>query len=322
MEALKLHIRPKDITKPRYSDDEVSIVSFIRGYLNKSHRSDRYKSMYRNTLNHLLGFCESKGIDVNTLMTDHVGMEFCEDFIHYLRADKSLMQNTVKGHHERLNAMLQKAMLYGYPVDNTYKEVSFQEEEVSAVFLSMTEITRIYYFENLTRFQKEIRDYFVIGCMTGLRYSDYSRLNETNFDRNANLIRIKTQKTGAVVSIPMHRFVREILQKYNYQPPKGRGIQYFNRAVKDICRKVGLDESILWERTVGTEVVKKEVPKYELISSHTARRSFATNMFLQNVPTYRIMLITGHKSESSFFKYIRVTREENASALQGHQFFQ
>lgn len=322
MEAIKLHIRPKDITKPRYSSDEVSFVSFVRGYLNKSHKSDRYKGMYRNTLDHVFGFCKLNGIDVNKLMTDGIGMEFCEDFIHYLKSECGLMQNTVKGHHERLNAMLQKAMLYGYSVDNTYKEVSVAEEEVTAVFLSMTEITRIYYFENLTRLQKEIRGYFIIGCLTGLRYSDYSRLNETNFDRNANMIRIKTQKTGAVVSIPMHRFVREIVQRYNYNLPKPRCIQYFNRAVKEICKKVGIDEPILWERAVGTDVVKKELPKWELISSHTARRSFATNMFLLNIPTYRIMLITGHKSESSFFKYIRVTREENASTLQGHLFFQ
>lgn len=322
MEAIKLHIRPKDITKPRYSSDEVSFVSFVRGYFNKSHKSDRYKGMYRNTLDHVLGFCKLNGIDANNLMTDGIGMEFCEDFIHYLKSECVLMQNTVKGHHERLNAMLQKAMLYGYPVDNTYKEVSVPDEEVTAVFLSMTEITRIYYFENLTRLQKEIRDYFIIGCLTGLRYSDYSRLNETNFDRNTNTIRIKTQKTGAVVSIPMHRFVREIVQKYNYNLPDQRCIQYFNRTVKEICKKVGLDEPILWERTVGTDVVKKELPKWELISSHTARRSFATNMFLLNIPTYRIMLITGHKSESSFFKYIRVTREENASTLQGHLFFQ
>ena len=73
----------------------------------------------------------------------------------------------------------------------------------------MTEITRIYYYERLTRFQEEIRDFFIIGCLTGLRYSDYSRLNESNIDRSTNTIRIKTQKTGAVVSIPMHKFVRE-----------------------------------------------------------------------------------------------------------------
>ena len=116
--------------------------------------------------------------------------------------------------------------------------------------------------------------------------------------------------------------LKAMLVNTDYTLSKPRGIQYFNKAIKVICKKVGINEPILWERTVGTGVVKKKLEKWEMVSSHTARRSFATNMFLQNVPTYRIMLITGHKSESSFFKYIRVTREENASTLQGHQFFQ
>lgn len=322
MEAIRLPIRPMNLSRPRYYDYEKQFMEFVQDYLNKSHRSDRYKLMYTNTINHIREFCRLNGVNINDVYTYSIGMEFCENFVYYLKAEKNLMQNTVKGHLERLQAMLQKAMLYGYCVDNTYKEVTVIEEEVGAVFLSMTEIIRIYYFDRLTRFQEEVRDHFIMGCMTGLRYSDYSRLNESNFDRDTNMIRIKTQKTGVVVSVPMHRFVREILRKYGYNLPKPRCIQYFNRCVKEICKKVGIDDPILWERTVGTEVVRKKIPKWELVSSHTARRSFATNMFLQNIPTYRIMLITGHKSESSFFKYIRVTREENAATLAGHLFFQ
>lgn len=321
MEALKLQpIRQRELSRSRYHEVDKSVFEFIREYLERSHRPDRYKKMYLNTLDHLVSFTSKSGM--KETLTDSIGMEFSENFVHYLRVERGLMQNTVKGHLERMNAMLHKAMLYGYSVDNTYKEVTVEEEEVSAVFLSMTEITRIYYFKGLTRFQDEVRDHFMLGCLTGLRYSDYSRLNESNFDRDSNMIRIKTQKTGVVVSVPMHKFVREILRKYDYDLPKPRCIQYFNRAIKEISKKVGLKETILWERTVGAEVVRKRLEKWEMISSHTARRSFATNMFLQNVPTYRIMLITGHKSESSFFKYIRVTREENASTLQGHLFFQ
>ena len=121
----------------------------------------------------------------------------------------------------------------------------------------------------------------------------------------------------------MHSFVRDILKKYNYNLPKPRCITYFNKAVKEICKKIGFNEMILWERTVGTKVVSEMRPKWQMVSSHTARRSFATNMFLQkDIPTYRIMMITGHRSEKSFFKYIRVTREENAFALAEHPFFQ
>lgn len=321
MEAKKLQpLLTNRLTPSRNYSVDKSFIEFVRDYLNRSHRTDRYKTMYINTLNHVISFCEL--YNLKDIYTDSIGVEFSENFIHYLKADKGLMQNTVKGHLERLHAMLHKAMLYGYQVDNTYKEVTIENEEVTAVFLSMTEIIRIYYFDRLTKFQEEVRDHFVMGCMTGLRYSDYSRLNESNFNTDTNIIHIKTKKTGVVVSVPMHRFVREILKKYNYQLPKPRCIQYFNRCVKEICKNVGLADYIHWERTVGTEVVTKKVQKWEMISSHTARRSFATNMFLQNIPTYRIMLITGHKSESSFFKYIRVTREENAATLQGHLFFQ
>lgn len=320
MEALKLQpIRNLELQRSRYHDVDKSFFEFIREYLERSHRGDNYKRMYLNTLDHLVNFCAQKGL--TNVLTDSVGMEFSEEFIYYLRSS-GMMQNTVKGHFERMGAMITKAMLYGYPVDNTYKEVTIAEEEVGAVFLSMTEITRIYYFRGLTKPQEEVRDHFIIGCMTGLRYSDYSRLKESNFDVDTNTIRIKTKKTGVVVQVPMHRFVREILRKYNYDLPKPRCVQYFNKAVKNICEKVGLDEPVLWERTVGTDVISKKKKKWEMISSHTARRSFATNMFLQGIPTYRIMMITGHKSEESFFKYIRVTREENAATLAGHLFFQ
>lgn len=322
MEAIRLPIRTMSLSKPRHYDYEKHFIEFVRDYLTKCHRTDRYKKMYKNTIDHVVNFCRINGINLNDVYTYSIGMEFCENFVYYLKSEVKLMQNTVKGHLERLQAMLQKSMLYGFCVDNSYKEVTVPEEEVGAVFLSMTEITRIYYFDRLTKFQSEVRDYFIIGCMTGLRYSDYSRLNETNFCKDMNQIRIKTKKTGVVVSVPMHKFIREILKKYDYSLPNPRCIQYFNRCIKEICKKVGLTESILWERTVGTEVIRKKIPKWELVSSHTARRSFATNMFLQNIPTYRIMLITGHKSESSFFKYIRVTREENAAVLAGHQFIQ
>jgi len=319
MEAYKLTAftkpREENIPKPRKP-----FIDFVSDYLERCHRSERYKNMYRNTIAHVRDFCALNGIEEP--YTNDIDMEFCEHFVHYLQVEKQHMQNTVKGNLERLHAMLHKAVLYGYPVNNTYEEVMIPEEEVGAVYLSMTEITRIYYYEGMTRFQQDVRDHFILGCLTGLRYSDYSRLNESNFRTDIGQITVKTKKTGAVVSVPMHRFVREILKKYSYNLPKPRCVQYFNRAVKTICRKVGLNEPVLWERTVGGKVVSRTVEKWEMVSSHTARRSFATNMFLQNIPTYRIMLITGHRSESSFFKYIRVTREENAFALAGHQFFQ
>jgi integrase len=77
----------------------------------------------------------------------------------------------------------------------------------------------------------------------------------------------------------------------------------------------------MYERTVGTRVVKRLVKKYTLVSTHTARRTGATNMYLSGIPVARIMLLTGHKTEQSFFRYIRIEREENAKTLSEHPFF-
>jgi integrase len=57
---------------------------------------------------------------------------------------------------------------------------------------------------------------------------------------------------------------------------------------------------------------------YECISSHTARRSFATNLYLDGYPTIEIQKITGHKTETSFMKYIRVTKLDAAKRLSAH----
>ncbi len=309
-----------DAAKSAKTEKSPKIFSeFVAEYLEKSKRSKRYKEAYENTMMHVEAYRRITKID--ELYTDNIGAEFYEGFVDYLRM-RSLMQNTIRGHIEKLNAMLHKSALYGYPINNTYLEVKVAEEEVDNVFLTMTEITRIYYYEGLTRFQEAIRDYFIIGCLTGLRYSDYSRLNETNFIRESNQIRIKAQKTGTPVLVPMHRFVREILQKYDYKLPQARCVQHFNKYMKEICRKVGFTEPVLYERIIGMNTVSRTVEKWELIGSHTARRSFATNAFLAGIPVYRIMLITGHKSEKNFFKYVRITREENALTLSSHHFFQ
>lgn len=298
--------------------ERISLVNFIEAYLINSRRSDEYKTMYRGLIYNLEGFCQSR--DIEELYTDEMTEMFGEEFIYYLKT-KGLMLTTIKGLIERVKAMLKKASNYGYPIHHSFDDVNVKDEDSNAVYLSMIEITRIYYYQGLTRLQGITRDYFILGCMTGLRYSDYSRIKANNIV-DGRIIQIKTQKTGVVVQIPMHQFVKEIFEKYNYELPPSRSIQRFNTALKIICRKVGLTEECLWERTVGLKVVKKMMPKWQMITSHTARRSAATNMFLAGIPTYRIMLLTGHTSEKSFFKYVRVTRDENAAVLSGHVFFQ
>jgi integrase len=206
----------------------------------------------------------------------------------------------------------------GFKIDAQSQFTLPLEESVQAVYLSLEEIDRINNLK-LKRESDIVRDVFIIGCFTALRYSDYSTLKYDNVIGN-NIV-IKTKKTGTTVRIPMHPYVKEIMKKYSNVLPVMRSSQNFNKVIKTVCKKAGINAAVRIERTVGMKIERKNHLKWQLVSSHTARRSGATNMYLAKIPTFRIMLITGHKTEQAFFKYIRITSEENAVILANHPFF-
>lgn len=152
-----------------------------------------------------------------------------------------------------------------------------------------------------------------------MRHSDVKNLTADNF-YNGNVYR-RTRKTGFSVVVPQHWMVKEILCRNNNELPAIHSQQAYNTMVKRLCKRAGITDKTLVERTRGTKIVRKQIPKYQLVSSHTARRSLATNMYLAGIPAARIMLITGHTTEQSFFKYIRIGKQENATELSKHIFF-
>lgn len=223
--------------------DRVLLTDFIASYLQKCHKEESYKQMHLVCVKHLSEFERQTG---QKIYTDTMSEQLFEDFVYYLQAECKLMSSTVKGIVQRTKSMLQKAQNADYKVNNSYHDYNFRDDEIDTIFLTMTEITRIYYHKGLTRIQEEIRDHFIVGCLTGLRYSDYSRLTAENIADGE--IRIRTKKTKAPVVIPMHWMVKEIVKKYDGAFPGARCIQYFNLAIKKICRQVGLTELVRIDR--------------------------------------------------------------------------
>ena len=292
------------------------LVGFIMEMVNKKNKSISYKSQYKVLMKHVNDFSDKYDC---AIYTNSVTEDFIEDFIGYLR-DKNMRNNTVKGLIEKIKAMTKKAGNYGYAVNRTFDEISVPEEDTCSIALSMNEITRIYYYTGLTKKQEKIRDLFIVGCLTGMRYSDYSTLTSDNIQKD--IIIKKTKKTGVTVHVPVHSYIKELLEKYNGELPRDISIQHFNRSIKTICKKIGLTDKVVFTRTVGHNVVTDTYEMWQVISSHTARRSAATNMYNSGrMKTLQIMLITGHTTEKNFFRYIKIGREENAKNISTDLFF-
>lgn len=307
-------------------NNSIRLVEFIYDHCNHSRKSDTYIRFYRRLARLIEEF---EGYIHQEIMTDSFNDRTVEEFIHFIKSKKperkghnAYLLATVKNFIRKTRSILNKASRQGYRVNlDSLRNASIKNEEHTHVYLSVEEIQKLVDLR-LKGERAQVRDLFVLGCCIAQRFSDYSSLTEDNFV-NGN-IEILTQKTKVKVIIPIHRHIRDMIERqkgYDFLTYK-KSRQNFNVMIKSICKKAGITDKILVERTEGFKKVKRIYRKYELVSSHTARRSGATNMYLAGIPTFRIMLTTGHTTEASFFLYIGIRKEENANILQNHPFFQ
>ena len=235
--------------------------------------------------------------------------------------------NTIGGFIKKLKCVLRAAESRGYPVNPAYKSTEFKAQssvDVDTIYLTREEVER---FEKVDLTKKEdgknlelARDIFLVGVWTAQRVSDYNNLKPENIkvvDNNGTpmtYISIHQQKTGRLVEIPCNAKVRAILNKY----PKGLphlSDQKINMYIKQIGKMAGIDEVVEVKGSRGGQVIKEYYKKYELICTHTARRTGATLMYLDGIAIYDIMKVTGHKSVTTLEKYIRADKLEVAQKL-------
>ncbi|HQZ43693.1 MAG TPA: tyrosine-type recombinase/integrase, partial [Flavobacteriales bacterium] len=129
-------------------------------------------------------------------------------------------------------------------------------------------------------------------------------------------LRVRTSKTGKEVTIPLHPCIRAIMAKYGGRVPSGISNQKQNGYIKEAAAMVPeLQVKTMEGRTTGG--VRREVAKYkwERVTTHTARRSFASNFYRDGTPARTIMAITGHRTEQAFMRYIRLSNEEHADIM-------
>jgi integrase len=195
-------------------------------------------------------------------------------------------------------------------------EFDTRREETDSIYLTEDQILEMLQIKDFDEPVHEVvRDIFVLGCFTGMRFSDYSSIDTTAI-RN-NRLEFVQKKTGGKVTIPIHPVVTTILKKYNNTLPAVPENNEFNRIIKLVGEKLpSLHVPFTKQVTYKRERVELVEMKYAFLQTHTARRSFCSNEYLKGTDPLIIMSISGHKSHKSFTRYIKVSGDQFADKLE------
>lgn len=306
-------------------EKEIDFFSFTEDYIEQTKvlRTGGTVRGYRDTFNKLKNFQKSTGykVDFNT-----INLNFYGKFVKYL-VDIPIGMNTIgEKHIKNLKAFVHAAERRGITINKQIDDPQFKKlsGETDKIYLTEDEVKRLYEFDLSNNKRLEtIRDMFIIGCKTAKRYGDYSAVKKQHIKEIEGkfFIDMRMDKGDGRVVVPLSNVVIEILKKYNYNLPRPISNQKANEYLKELGKLVGFDEEVIhaeYPQLKRVDVVSK---KYELMVTHTARRTGATNMYLAGIPAQSIMKLTGHKTEKEFMRYIRADEQVHAMHMAKNAFF-
>ena len=283
--------------------DKEDFFAYMKLYIEqKNELRDTTKRDYLQT------FATLKEFERNTsyvVSFETITLDFYNRLQKYMIKDLDYSLNTFGKRIKTIKSIMNYATEIGVNKNLEYQKKSFKVLSVKTnrIFLTIKEINKLKEL-NLSGAQAKTRDAFVLMCYLGLRFSDYNKINHNNISNG--FLDITMHKTGERVSIPIHPYALEIIEAYNYILPQLSNTK-LNKMIKKVCEYANIDDEV-----VDRGVVSK---KYELVTCHTARRSFATNGYLSDVPIRDLMRITGHKKENTFLNYVQVKREVKLSRI-------
>ena len=249
---------------------------------------------------------------------EDINLDFHRDFVFFCQDTHKLNNNSIGNLISRIKTFCRNIETEGLPINPQYKHSDFSipKNETFDIYLNEKEIELIHKhdFTNNDKLDNT-RDLFIIGLVTGLRVSDFLRIKKENIIDK--VINITTEKTNQNLTIPIHPYFNEILKKRNGSYPRMISQAKFNKYIKEVCKAVGIKE-----KTFGSkrdEVTKNKTEgyyqKWELVSSHICRRSFATNLYLAGIDVGIIRRATGHTTEKSFINYVKASQDEHIKKI-------
>jgi site-specific recombinase XerD len=330
IEALKEAKTPT--TKKSHSSNEV--YEFIDRYVtdNKATRKAASLGIHKALKQHLQDFQKDKKKRITFEGLDY---SFFMEFQNYLIEKKGLNNTTVAKHLSTVKTFINYAKMHGVAVSDKYRDFKIRKESLEVIALTGEEFETLFNMDlSGNRKLDQVRDIFCFACTTGLRYSDMAQLEWIHIKNDE--IRLTVQKTSEEITIPLNPYSSSIVEKYKGSPrplpckivngkfsliSNQKMNQYLNgkddldeegEIVKHqpgLCEIAGIDEKIEIVRFRGAKRETKTYSKYELISVHTGRKTFATLSLEKGMSAEEVMACTGHRDYKSFKRYVKVTEK-------------
>ncbi len=284
---------------------------------------ERTVAKYKTVQNLLEKF--SKKVWGRAIRFDEIDATFLDKYRKF-RAETGVGVNTIAKDIAVLKTWVKESYHRGVHTSRLWEASHFKVKEVRVTkpHLTLEELamieaaklpTRTHYGREITAIHA-VRDLFLLGCWTGARISDIKRFPEivaeawkANGNKCPDELTFIQHKTKEAVTVPVLPAARRIIEKHKGKLPKPPNEQKMNATVKELVRVAGIDRTFEQASTDFYDTKTKRLNVWEEVTNHTARRTFATNVYQLGVMSLgELMSLTGHESESSLMTYLNVTR--------------
>lgn len=306
IQDIKLNLKKKN--NPELIPKSKSLLQYYNEFINymklSNNVTDRTIKIYR------LGYNRLKEFDKNVTF-EQIDETFLIEYRNYLMKRYNYTYNGLAPLFKNsLFVFLNHCIKNG--ISNNLKFKNFKvviKESENKIYLNEDELRKINDLNDLPNYLENARNWLMIMCFTGLRVSDALQLDKSKIILSENKINLTMKKTSSTVTIPIIEPAKEFIVKLLDGGIRIISSQKLNEYYKELGKLAGIDNEITIIK-YGQKKVETKVKKYELITNHSFRRSYATNCLLRGIQPEKIMKITGHRTLSSFEAYIGFTVKE------------
>jgi len=332
----------KALNPTKYNEKPLTLMEIVAAFVDDAEQGkvlndgERLKAgtvkTYRQVFNYLTKFTQSK--KRKDYETNELTALWYDRFVSFLYG-QGMNKNSVGKQVKCLKTILNKRIPHAQRAACELVErgkCKVLKEDVNNVYLNEEQL-EVLAAHPFTGGLERVRDLFLILAWTGQRYSDLGQLTAKNIHVTQGgkhrYFKVRQTKTDVVVFVPIVPELEQVLTKYNDNPPAPISNQKFNDLIKEACKAValtdagkaaGFTDDVEIERTINAKKQTTVKPFYECVTSHTGRRSYATNGFRRDVPLPLLMSVTGHTSEAMFFKYIKEDPEQGRERMLNNYF--